>query len=284
MPHIAGLEKEVGNQLLVRHVPLELTYAGQVFLEYAMDFQRKLNSMQQDFSDISGNQKGLLSIGIGSTRGRAIMPILIEEFQKQYPQIAVRLFEASNGLLRQNLIDGEIDLAIANFSESITGVELHDFYEDEIVLMVSNELLDTVYGDATEAIIQKIDSGNLSVLQSCPFLINSPLDIAGRIGRSFLQQAGVLPFVKVEALNVETLLDLCARGVGACFTPELLARTTLSAHQMKKLRVFHFGKDARYMIRFGYRKQAYCWSVITNFIEIARGLIPEHLYAEKSLL
>ena len=33
--HIASLEKELGCQLLIRHIPLELTYAGEVFLRYA---------------------------------------------------------------------------------------------------------------------------------------------------------------------------------------------------------------------------------------------------------
>ena len=36
--HIAGLEKEFGCKLIIRHVPLELTYAGEVFLRYAKDF------------------------------------------------------------------------------------------------------------------------------------------------------------------------------------------------------------------------------------------------------
>ena len=38
--HIAGLEKELGTKLLVRSIPLELTYAGEVFLGYAVDLQR----------------------------------------------------------------------------------------------------------------------------------------------------------------------------------------------------------------------------------------------------
>ena len=37
--HIAGMEKELGSQLLVRHVPLELTYAGEVMLRYSTGFQ-----------------------------------------------------------------------------------------------------------------------------------------------------------------------------------------------------------------------------------------------------
>ena len=39
---VASLEKELGCRLFVRHVPLELTYAGEVFLRHAMALQEKL--------------------------------------------------------------------------------------------------------------------------------------------------------------------------------------------------------------------------------------------------
>lgn len=43
--HIANLEKELGSRLFVRSTPLELTYAGQVFLAYAADFRRKRQTL-----------------------------------------------------------------------------------------------------------------------------------------------------------------------------------------------------------------------------------------------
>ena len=45
--HIAGMEQELGSQLLLRRVPLELPYAGQVFLRYAQEIQRNLDSMDR---------------------------------------------------------------------------------------------------------------------------------------------------------------------------------------------------------------------------------------------
>ena len=39
--HIANLEQELDCKLFVRHVPLELTYAGEIFWQYAADFQKK---------------------------------------------------------------------------------------------------------------------------------------------------------------------------------------------------------------------------------------------------
>ena len=80
--HIAGVEKELGCTLLVRHVPLELTYAGEVFLRYAAGFQKNYEQMVMELNDISENHSGLIKDGVGYTRGLAIMPNLIDEFQK----------------------------------------------------------------------------------------------------------------------------------------------------------------------------------------------------------
>ena len=84
--HIAKLEGELGTKLLVRSIPLELTYAGEVFLEYALDLQRRVSSLEREFQDISENQRGLLRIGITYTRGDIVMPPLLIRFQQPLPQ------------------------------------------------------------------------------------------------------------------------------------------------------------------------------------------------------
>ena len=50
--HIAGIERELGCPLLIRHIPLELTYAGEVFLRYATEFNTKYDCMLHEFGDI----------------------------------------------------------------------------------------------------------------------------------------------------------------------------------------------------------------------------------------
>lgn len=267
--HIASLEQELNIQLIIRHIPLELTYAGEVFLKYALEFQQKRSDMLREFGDMSGNQKGVLRIGIAMTRGRTIMPSLIGSFRKEYPGISIKIIEGSNDLLKQRLADREIDMAIANFPQTLPGVELQDFYREEVVLLVSKQLLSDIYQQKNQEVIRKIERGDLSPLSDCPFLLNSQKDIAGRIGRELLAESGVSPQSCVEALNVETLLELCANGQGACFSPGNLAEATLSESQLKQLHIFSFEDKAQYMIRFGYLKQSYNWSIISRFIDFA---------------
>ena len=56
-----------------------------------------------------------------------------------------------------------------------------------------------------------------------------------------------------------------ARGVGACFCPENLARLLLAAQP----------DTMAYPISFGYTKHAYPWSVLADFIRIARAQYPQ---------
>jgi len=270
--HIAALEKEVGCQLLVRHIPLELTYAGEVFWQYALEIQKKRAAMLQELGDIAHNEKGRLRIGISHTRGHTIMPQIITCFQQRYPLVQIQLAEATNDALHAKLAGGEIDLAIASyFQEGMQGVELEDFYQEEVVLLVADTLLNQVYGPDKEHVLDQVRrTEDLTPLKDCPFVLNNQTDIAGRIERQLMSKAGFFPVIRAESNNTETLLDLCLRGVGACFCPENLVAPILNVEQERKtIHLLRFGAQTRYMIRFGYLKQ-YRWSMIRNFIDISR--------------
>ena len=84
-----------------------------------------------------------------------------------------------------------------------------------------------------------------------------------------------MPEVRAESSNVETLLELCARGVGACFCPENLARLLLAAQPHGRLEMLRMPDTMAYPISFGYTKHAYPWSVLADFIRIARAQYPQ---------
>lgn len=270
--HIAGLEKELNCQLVVRRIPLELTYAGQTFLSYAEELRRTQHAMQQEFCDISENQKGELRVGIAFTRGRAVMPHLIASFQQKYPNVEVTLMEGSNDALQKLLADGDIDLAVAHFPKAPPEVELRDFYEEHIVLCLSDTLL-TRCGVDLAAHEAELRSGDLRALRDCPFVLGRASDIGGRIGRELLRRSGVKPTIKATSENIETLLALCELGVGVCFSPENLIRTALSDAQIRRLHLLRFDSGASYPIRFGYLRRSYQWSVVDEFIRAAQAQV-----------
>ena len=273
--NIAKLEQELGCQLVVRHVPLELTYAGEVLLRYAVQFRESYDTMQQEFCDISQNQRGVLRVGVTYTRGRTLMPSIIPAFQEKYPAIRIDLTEDTNDALQRKVVDGDVDIAIANFPDNILGVTLRDFYREEFVMLVSRDLFESLYGDEADERIARIEGGDYSALNECPLVLNSIDDIGGHIERGLLKRAGIThPRVMATSSNVETLLALCVRGTGACFCSELLARSALSKKQLAGLLLVRLGESAHYRIRFGFREQTYQWSIIDAFMNTAREVIP----------
>lgn len=270
--HIAGLEKELGCTLLVRRTPLELTYAGRKFLHYAESIGQTRQTMEREFCDISENQKGELRVGIGFTRGRAIMPRLIPAFQRQYPNVEIMLRECSNDAIQKALLSGGIDLAIAAYPKVPPSIELADYYTEHTVLCLVDSLLVQCQIDL-DVRRNEIAAGDLHSLRDCPFVLGSAADIGGRIGRELLRASGISPISKATSENVETLLALCVQGVGACFCPENLLQTALSPAQLAQLHILPLCPSASYPICFGYLRRSYPWSVLSEFIRIAREQI-----------
>ncbi len=269
--HIAGMEKELGSQLLVRRVPLELTYAGEVMLRYATGFQKFHTDMQREFCDISQKQKGILRVGTASTRGQMILPKTVALFRESYPNISVDLTEGSNGKLHQKLLRGTIDLAIADFPENIPGICLTDFYREENVLVIEKGLFSKCFTFSAEECERQLYAGDYSELSECPFVLGSIEDIDGRVGRDILKRAGIEdPIVAVTSHNVGMLLRLCLCGVGACVCPQKIVQSMLTPEQSSSVWMFRLGTETASHIQFGCQAQSYQWSVIERFIDCAR--------------
>ncbi len=138
--NIAALERELGCTLFVRHVPLELTYAGTVFARYAQRFRRDRDALGQEMRDIAGDQAGVLRVGVAYTRSRAIMPPIVKAMQRDCPNIIVELIEGRNDQIQQWLANGDLDLAVADFAGKPAGIELMDFYNERMVLVLAQSL------------------------------------------------------------------------------------------------------------------------------------------------
>ena len=272
--HIAGLEREFGCRLVERSVPLELTYAGRTFLRYAEEIGEMRLSLQRELGDIAENQKGELRVGVAFTRGRAIMPQLITAFQECCPSVEVTLREGSNEQLEKLLLEGEIDLAAADFSKASPEIELRDFYQEKVVLCMAKTLLRRC-GTDLAARREELAAGDLSALRDCPFVLGSAENIGGRIGRELLRRAGIRPIVRATSGNIETVLALCERGVGACFSPENLVHTALLPQQLEEICLFHLGDAAAYPISFGLLKRTRRWHVAEEFVRIACAMYGE---------
>lgn len=270
--HIAKIESEINCRLFVRTVPLELTYAGEVFLNYAKIFEQNYSRMQRDFSDIANETKGRIRIGIAYTRGRVLLPDVIEEFQKAYPKMEVQLLEDSNEHIIENLRDNRVDLIVASMPDKVPEVVSEELYPEEIVLAVSKRLLAELYGDEMLQVCDQAKE-NLSVLQECPFLLNSKKDLIGRYARDILEAMNFTPFIKAGSESQLTLMEFCLRGSGACFFSKRVVEEVLTTEQKNCLQIIEFQNIHAYIsFRVAWKKTNSSWKVLKDFIKCLKGV------------
>lgn len=273
--HIAALEKETGCQLFVRHVPLELTYAGEVFYKYALDFRKNEEALRRHMADVSHSEAGKLIIGAAPTRGRVILPELVYAFGQKYPKVKVQLKEGMNMDLVKMLSEGDLDLAIAHFPRPVPGLHVEEYYRDDVVIVVARELMERLYGEETDTILANIakrKKGCYAPLAQCPFIINSRNSVSGSRAWRFFKENGITPDVRVESDNTEMLIDLCVLGSGAFSCPKKdITKKTISPEARKKLCIIPL-TNADYQISFGYMTDSYQWSMIRRFIALAKEL------------
>lgn len=272
--HIAGLERELGSPLFLRKVPLELTYAGEVFLRYAQSFREGYTALRREFSDLADDQQGRLRVGISYFRGRLLMPEIIRRFQARYPRIEVCLYESYNEGLNRWTQEGAVDLAVAAFPDTVPGLEVEDFYHTEILLVIPRALLAGRLGAEWPAAAAALERGELSALNGFPLIMGSPGDVNGRVGEALLRQHHLRPERKAQTESVQTMMQLCLRGVGGCFYPRD-GLGLLTGEERAGLLCFPLGEEARFAVRFGYLRRARQWSVLTHFLQIARETAAE---------
>lgn len=268
--HIASVEQELGTQLVVRRSPLELTYAGRAFLRHAERIRQEELALRQELSDITGQHRGQLRIGIAFTRSKAIMPDIVTAFQEQYPNVEICMLENANDTFARSLLDGEIDLAIANFPAPVPEIELLPFYHEDVVLLASHSLL-REYGLTPEQCAQAVRAEDYSIFKDCPFVLGSRTrDISGIAAKEALRSVGAPVRIRARSDNADTMLTLCERGCGVYFCSERLLRELRSEQQRSRLLVVRLPRMQTAQIRFAYRKKPYQWQLISEFIRIAR--------------
>ena len=269
---IASLEKELGCKLFVRHIPLELTYGGELFLQYAKTFEQNYERMERDFAEIGAGVRGRLRVGVAVNRGRLLMPKVIHAFHETHPMVEVEVVEGKNDALVEALHEGEIDLAVADFPDDFRGIALEPYYEDEIVLAVSDDLLRTIFSDRMDKIKRTLaETRDVRLLVEAPFLMSSALSVSGRIARKLIRQAGIVPQIKTSSGNMETLIEMCYLGEGVCFCPEKLLRNLLSEEQLTAMTVLRFPDGGtRYTVQFGWPNEEKDWPLRRDFIRLAK--------------
>ena len=133
---VRSLEKRVGRQLLDRSGRrVEPTEAGLALYRGA---QRLLALEGQLLEEVEaggeGELGGTLEVGASTGPGSTVVPVLLCEFQRANPAVAISLSISDTQSVVDRVADRELELGVVGAARRHRGVVFEPFFRDEVVL------------------------------------------------------------------------------------------------------------------------------------------------------
>lgn len=272
---IARLEQEIGTELFNRKHGFELTYAGKVLQESAMQILDINKQTKNKINDINEARRGELKIGVSHTRGQAILPLLIPEFSKQYPQVSLTVVEDNTRNLEERLEKGAVDVMIGFKPFLLESAKSIDLMEERLFIAASNSMLREHFGEDYKKICDSYEKNlDLKIFDGMPFVLLKKGDRIRSIADAEFLKANIHPDIRLETGNIQTSFALAAEGIGLAIIPDLYLHSPyiVSGNQDSGLRKYvtllPFTSSGN-TIAIGYNTDRYLSSFAQAFIEIA---------------
>jgi LysR family hydrogen peroxide-inducible transcriptional activator len=221
------LEEYLGVALIERRPrKVALTAAGLAVIERA-------RRMLQDAEDIRALAHasqdplaGQLKVGLIPTLGPYLLPRVMPRFAQALPKLSLLLHEYQTGPLVQQVLDGELDLAILALPADTRGLQTRPlFAEPFLVAMPEKHRL------ASKRRLRTADLGGekLLLLEEGHCLREHALEACARAG---VEEQGF------RATSLETLRQMVAAGAGITLLPRLAAEGPFASARGLVLRPF----------------------------------------------
>ena len=134
--HILSLEKSLRLRLFDRMGrETRLTKAGEVFYQYASRMLSHRKEALSALSEFSQGIRGELLLGASTIPGEYILPQLIGEFRKDYPQVAISLKIGDTQEIAQLVLQGTVEFGMVGAKMKQDLLQHDLFGEDEIVVI-----------------------------------------------------------------------------------------------------------------------------------------------------
>lgn len=136
--HIRELEQHFGITLFDRkHKHISLTKEGEIVRQYAQNIFEQYQKLDFELNLLKNKTAGTLRIGASTTIAQYIIPPVLADFHKRFPEVSLNLYNANSLDIEHSLFAGSIDLGIVEGINMNTDLRYLPFMKDEIVLVTS---------------------------------------------------------------------------------------------------------------------------------------------------
>jgi len=133
---LAKMEKEMDTQLFIRSTKgISYTSAGERLLTYADKMIRQNSDIKEYVSAGDGIVKGTLRLGSSAVFAHTQLPLLLKEFQSEYPLVTLSLHTGLSNEILQQMYKEEISVAIIRGDHPWKGADI--FLQDEPLCIIA---------------------------------------------------------------------------------------------------------------------------------------------------
>ncbi len=208
---IRNLEEELGVQLFERTKRrVELTDAGQVFLQQVRPTLRQIEEAVRSAQRASRGEIGRLVVGFNSSATYSVLPKILRVFRERCPEVELVLHELTTSQQLERFHHNQIDTGILYLPVEESSLNILSVLKEPLVIALPE----------THPLATQPQISILSLINE-PFILPPHHLGAGLYSQimSLFQQAGFTPKIAQEAILLQTAVSLVAGGVGIAIVP-----------------------------------------------------------------
>jgi len=208
---IQKLEQELGGRLFTRMkreaVP---TAAGRALLLRAARIIDDVDAARRDVEDASGEVRGVVTMGVLPTIAPYLLPRILTECGRRYPQIEVIIYETTTTELLARAAACEIDFGILSSTVEDARFQKEELFHEELLLAVP----------AGHPMAAR-RSVRLEDVEAERFILLQEGHCLGDQALRFCNQHQCRPRVVFRTAQLETIQALVATGMGVSLIPRM---------------------------------------------------------------
>ncbi len=225
---VRELERELGVKLFEQlGKKIALTEAGRMLEPFARRVVAAVDDARQAIEEFRGLERGRLRIGASTTPGMYIVPRIIAEFKRLYPQIEISLGIKDTRGVEEGILRNEYDFGFVG--SHLTGgddVEAIAWCVDELLLIAA----------PNHALTHRRTFNLLDIVKE-PFIFRERGSATQAVVESSLREAGVQLKPVIELGNPEAIKQAVQSGLGIAFISKFAVETELRAKTLVLLKV-----------------------------------------------
>lgn len=214
---IKRLEEEIGVALFNRTKhKVFLTDAGKAVLADARKALFHAGEVERVARSAAQGLSGHIRIGFVGSAKYSLLPRLLPKFRSLYPNVTMALEEERNALIVQAIENNDLDLGIVRVPLTWKSALRYETVEEDhfvVALPASHRLTSKrslALKDLKEESFIQYTRSNVPGLHAVTMLL--------------FQEAGFVPRVTQEAVQVETLLCMVESGLGVALVPSVVEK------------------------------------------------------------